>query len=110
MTTQAQYTFELEQVASKNVATPVSYIGGWQMFSPKIQLSSGWTKTGWVTLAILYVVLVPTLFYAALSSVFGLLWIGWFVFTQSRRHRIRAARETIATRDNQIGSGGYEAA
>lgn len=109
--TQGQYTLELEQTARKYIATPVSFSGGFHIIWPLAKTeSTGFRQLGRQfavgTLLVLWWLLVTVTFYSAIYTVFFLLpWI-WLIYTQARRHRIRDARTAIATRDQQIGSGG----
>jgi hypothetical protein len=109
-TTQAQYVTELERTAQKTIATPVSFTGGFKLIWPLAATeSTGWARLGRrVAVGALvgcWWLLVTVLWYALLTS-FLFLWAGWLIYTQARRHRIRAARETIAVRDQHTSTGG----
>ena len=105
MTTQAHYVLELENTARKHIQTPVSYIGGYKMIWHRT--AGALAKAGWGFLLFLYWLVVTTVFYILIFSTL-FLWIPWLIYTQARRHRIRAAREALATRDRNIGSGAME--
>jgi hypothetical protein len=114
MTTQAAYIRELESTADKHVQTPVSYTGAAKMIwplateSPSARSGARFARftvfAGVAALIVLFWLLVTTPFYVL---VFGsLLPIAvWVIYTQSRRHRIRDARSTLAARDQHLGSG-----
>jgi hypothetical protein len=97
MTTHIEVT---EYLASKSLATPVSFVGGYRLIRP-LAKGGGWLRgTGVGALILLWWLLVSLLFYVV---IFGLpiLALGWLVFTQARRHRIQAARLALASRSRQ---------
>ena len=64
-------------------------------------------KIGMALLVGLYWILVSSLVYSCVFVTIAGIWI-WVIYTQSRRHRIRDARSTLATRDQHVGSGELE--
>lgn len=82
--------------AAKILQTPVSYTGSLKRIMPMADGGSGWKVAAVATMLVLFWLLVTTTFYAI---IFGsvLLIIVWFLYTQSRRHRIMDARAAVAS-------------
>jgi hypothetical protein len=93
---QHQNAAEIEHTAAKTLQTPVSYTGSLKRIMPMADGGSGWKVAGVVALLVLFWLLVTTTFY---SIIFGsvLLIIVWFIYTQSRRHRITDARAAVVS-------------
>jgi hypothetical protein len=91
---QQQNAADIEHTAAKPLETPVSYTGSLKRIMPMADGGSGWKVAGVVTLLVLFWLLVTTTFY---SIIFGsvVLIVVWFIYTQSRRHRIRDARAAV---------------
>jgi hypothetical protein len=96
MTDGGQYIAQMQTTASMDLSTPVSYFGAFRMFGTWMSKCGGWGKAGLGALLVLFWLLVTTTFYLTIFS--SLLWVAWLLFTQARRHRIRAAREVLALR------------
>jgi hypothetical protein len=94
---QHQNATDIEHTAAKTLETPVSYTGSFKRIMPMADGGSGWKVAGVVALLALFWLLVTTTFY---GIIFGsvVLIIVWFIYTQSRRHRIRDARATVDSR------------
>ena len=106
-TSQGQYVDQLERTAQKQISTPISYTGSAHLIWPLSKNQGVAAAIGVAVLLGLFWLVVTTGWY---MLVFGSL-IGiflWFVYTQSRRHRIREARSAITTRDSHVGRGGME--
>ena len=102
MSIQQAYVADQQHLASKNLQTPVSFIGSYKMIMPMAESpggTKGWVRalraTGVVLLLALFWLIVTVTFYAFVfaSIVLGVVWV---IYTLHRRHQIQAARRTLA--------------